>query len=146
MPFLTSARIMTSSLLALVMLLLTIVPAPLAAQPLRNVRGIHTLAASRSAIDDQLTWARTLVGPNGYVTQPFQDIDSTTAGPSADAVYFVQQAYARDLDPILVLQSRYVNRDGCNPTEYVGWLKPTPDEDGRYLTEADGYRRFVAGL
>jgi len=133
-------------LLLMLVLSLAVPPAPLAAQATRNVRGIHTLAASRSAIDDQLAWAQHLVGQGGAVTQPFLGINSATIGPSADAVYFVEQAYARDLDPILVLEGRFVNRDGCNPTEYVGWLKPTPDPDGAYLAEAEGYRRFVAGL
>src|SRR5256885_1949388 len=97
----------------------------------RNVRGIHTLAANRAAIDDQLAWAQHLVGAGGYVTQPFLGIDSSTTGPSPDAVYFVEQAYAFGLDPILILQGRFVNHDGCNGTGYVGWLKPTPDDDGR---------------
>jgi hypothetical protein len=125
-----------------------LVPAMVRAQvPQRNIFGIHTLAASRQAIDDQLTWAHTLVGAGGYVTQPFLGINADTQGPSDDAVYFVEQAYARELDPILVLQGRYVNRDGCNATGYVGWLPPTPDEDGAsYRREAEGYARFVAGL
>ncbi len=122
-------------------------PPALAQLAARNIRGIHTLAASRQAIDDQLTWARTLVGGGGYVTQPFLGINADTPGPSADAVYFVEQAYARQLDPILVLQGQYVNRDGCNTTGYVGWLRPTPDDDGAsYRREAEGYARFVAGL
>src|SRR5437660_1541444 len=101
------------ALSALAVLLLITTPRPQAGQasPLgRNVRGIHTLAASRSAIDDQLTWARRLVGAGGYVTQPFLSIDGTTTGPPSDAVYYVEQAYARELDPILVLQGRFVNR------------------------------------
>jgi hypothetical protein len=124
------------------------VPPPTQAQlSERNVRGIHTLAASRRDIDAQLTWARTLVGEGGYVTQPFLDIDATTTEPSQDAVYYVEQAYARSLDPILVLQGRYVNRDGCNSTGYVGWLAPMPDTGvGSYLGEAAGLARFVAGL
>lgn len=113
----------------------------------RNVRGIHTLAATRDAIDAQLRWAERLVGAGGHVTQPFLGINRATPGPSADAVYFVEQAYTRQLDPILVLQSRYVNRDGCNPSGYVGWLKPEPDDGGlTYHAEAEAYRRFVAGL
>ena len=116
----------------------------------RNVRGIHTLAASRSAIDAQLSWAANLVGPGGYVTQPFLGIDAQTTGPSPDAGYYLEQAYARQLDPILVLQGRYVNRDGCNASGYVGWVAPVPDSPespgSSYQQEAEGYRRFVAGL
>src|SRR5438034_8881022 len=113
------------ALSALAMLLLITTPTSFAAlEPPagRNLRGIHTLAANRAAIDDQLTWARSLVGAGGYVTQPFLGIDAATTGPSADAVYFVEQAYAHDLTPILVMQGRFVNRDGCNVTGYVGWL------------------------
>jgi hypothetical protein len=121
----------------------------------RNVRGIHTLAASRAAIDAQLQWAEQLIGPGGAVTQPFLGIVAQTREATADAVAYVEQAYARQLDPILVLQGRYVNRDGCNATGYVGWLAPIPDdadgpdgpaEPSGYLQEAEGYRRFVAGL
>ncbi|HZO32256.1 MAG TPA: carboxypeptidase regulatory-like domain-containing protein [Chloroflexota bacterium] len=136
--------------IALVALLLLLAPAPRAGaaqQTERNIKGIHTLAASRRDVDQQLTWARSLVGPGGYVTQPFLGIDATTAGPSPDATYYVEQAYARDLNPILVLQGRFVNRDGCNSTGYVGWLAPTPDgPEGGYLGEARGYAAFVAGL
>lgn len=131
------------------------VTAPSQAQPAaRNIRGIHTLAASRRVMDDQLAWASSLVGAGGHVTQPFLGLGAATEGPSPDAVYFVEQAYARGLDPILVLEGRFVNRDGCNPTEYVGWLKPArdPTDDGSrvtsgsYRAEAEGYRRFIAGL
>ncbi|MCC7368390.1 MAG: carboxypeptidase regulatory-like domain-containing protein [Chloroflexi bacterium] len=116
-------------------------------QGARNVRGIHTLAASRQAIDDQLTWASGLAGVGGHVTQPFLGIGAETTGPSADALAYVEGAYARGLNPILVLQGQYVNRDGCNATGYVGWRAPTPDSDGgRYTREAAGYARFVAGL
>jgi Carboxypeptidase regulatory-like domain len=115
-----------------------------------NVRGIHTLADSRSSIDDQLTWARSLVGAGGHVTQPFFGLDRTTQGPTPDAEYFVEQAYARGLDPILVLQGHFADRTGCNASGFVGWLKPAPDapdEPGAsYAAEAAGYRRFVAGL
>ena len=87
-------------------LLLVIAPASLAEQAAtagRNVLGIHTLADSRSAIDAQLTWARSLVGVDGHVTQPFFGLDEGTQGPAPDAEYFVEQAYTRSLDPILVL-------------------------------------------
>jgi hypothetical protein len=146
-------------LLAILVVLVSLlgpVVAPGGAQRLeRNVRGIHTLAASRRDIDAQLTWARSLVGPGGHVTQPFLGISGGTAGPMADAVYYVEQAYARELDPILVLQGRFVNRDGCNTMGYVGWLQPVPDvvetsypvnAERAYLSEAAGYARFVAGL
>ncbi|MGE3272103.1 MAG: carboxypeptidase-like regulatory domain-containing protein, partial [Chloroflexota bacterium] len=113
----------------------------------RNLRGIHTLAASRKAMDDQLAWAEALVGPGGHVTQPILGLGAGTAGPSDDAIYYVEQAYRRRLDPILVLQSRYVNRDGCNATGYVGWLPPSPDAGGTsYQAEAEAYARVVAGL
>lgn len=145
----STKRILT----VLLALLLVTVPAPRvggAQQAERNVRqikGIHTLAASRRDMDAQLTWARALVGAGGYVTQPFLGIDAATAGPSPDATYFVEQAYARELDPILVLQGRFVNRDGCNSSGYVGWLAPTPDDPGGgYAGEARGYAAFVAGL
>jgi len=113
----------------------------------RTIRGIHTLAASRRDMDAQLAWASALIGPGGYVTQPFLGIDAATSGPSPDATYFVEQAYARRLDPILVLQGRFVNKDGCNATGYVGWLAPTPDgPEGGYQGEARGYAAFVTGL
>ena len=118
-----------------------------AEQPARNVRGIHTLAATSQAITDQLTWASAMVGAGGHVTQPFLGIDAATQAPTSDAVAYVEGAYARQLDPILVLQGRYVNRDGCNASGFVGWLAPIPDEEGgRYRREAAGYARFVAGL
>ena len=111
------------------------------------MRGIHTLAANRQAIHDQLAWADAIIGAGGHVTQPFLNIDAATTGPTPDAVAYVEGAYARQLDPILVLQGRYVNRDGCNSTGYVGWLAPIPDDaGGRYQREAAGYARFVAGL
>ena len=147
----TGAGVPTRLSLAIIIVLTTLlIPAPGVggAQPAaRNVKGIHTLAASRRDIDQQLTWARTLVGRGGYVTQPFLGIDASTQGPGPDATYFVEQAYARELDPILVLQGRFVNRDGCNSSGYVGWLAPTPDGPaGGYLGEARGYAAFVAGL
>jgi hypothetical protein len=134
---------------AVAALLVALLPATRlsAEQPPRNVRGIHTLAATRDAINDQLSWASAMVGAGGHVTQPFLGIDAATLGPTADAIAYVEGAYARQLDPILVLQGRYVNRDGCNATGYVGWLAPIPDESGgRYQREAAGYARFVAGL
>jgi hypothetical protein len=153
------------SLTMLAVLLLVLGPAPtvgvaqsggVARSGPRNVRGIHTLAASSKAIDEQLRWAANLVGPGGAVTQPFLGIDAQTAGPSSDAVAYVEQAYEHQLDPILVLQGRYVNRDGCNASGYVGWLAPVPDgpaspanadgQGGTYRQEAEGYRRFVEGL
>src|SRR6201986_2117690 len=66
-----------------------------------NVRGIHTLAASRDDIDAQLSWAQQLVGPGGFVTQPFLGLDGQTSGPTPDALVYVEQAYERQLDPIL---------------------------------------------
>ena len=130
-----------------ILLPLVFTPRSEAAQTPRNVRGIHTLAASRAAIDDQLSWAQHLVRPNGHVTQPFLGIGIETAGPQPDAVYYLEQAYERQLDPILVLQGRFVNRDGCNSTGYVGWLAPVPDGPaGTYQQEAEAYRRFVEGL
>jgi hypothetical protein len=112
-----------------------------------NIRGIHTLAADRQAAMDQLSWASALVGSGGHVTQPFLDVGADTAGPTADAVAYVKEAYARQLDPILVLQGRFLNRDGCNASGYVGWLAPAPDPGtDRYFAEAAGYARFVAGL
>ena len=144
MPTVRTRTILTVLVVAL---LAVLPPATGAQQPPRSVRGIHTLAASRDAIDAQLAWASRLVGPGGTVTQPFLGIDRDTMGPSSDAVYYVEQAYTHGLDPILVLQGRYVNRDGCNDTGYVGWLKPTPDPDSSsYQGEAEGYRRFVEGL
>lgn len=145
---LTRRHVMTAMLVLLGAASLPARTASHAAAPAAaNIRGIHTLAASRPAIDDQLAWARALVGAGGFVTQPFLGIGPDTAAPSADAVYFVEQAYARDLTPILVLQGRYLNRDGCNVDGYVGWLAPTPDADGLgFGAEAAGYARFVAGL
>ncbi len=113
----------------------------------RNVRGIHTLADSPSTADAQLTWARSLVGADGHVTQPFSGIDSTTLGPTPTAAYFVEQAYARGLDPILVLQGHFTSRSGCDPSGPEGWRQPTPDvSGGSYTAVAEGYRRFVAEL
>ena len=116
----------------------------------RNVRGIHTLADSPSATDAHLTWARILVGADGHVTQPFFGIDRHTQGASPEAEYFVEQAYARELHPILVLEGHFANRTGCDSSGNEGWLKPTPDAPddigGPYTAEAEGYRRFVAGL
>jgi len=142
-----------SWLTALAVLILLFTPSShsgQAATASRNVRGIHTLADSRSAIDAQLTWARHLVGADGHVTQPFFGLDGGTPGPTPEAEYFVEQAYARDLDPILVLEGHFANRTGCNASGFEGWLKPMPDppgpDGGSYAAEAEGYRRFVAGL
>jgi hypothetical protein len=126
-------------------------PAPIGAQSQRGIRGIHTLAReSRTEIDTHLTWAALLVGPGGYVTQPFAAIDRGTPGPSAEAVYFVEQAYARDLIPIIRMQGAFRNQTGCEPSPERGWLRPEPDDPmawpPTYAAEAEGYLRFVAGL
>ena len=145
-------RVTLAFLLYLTVFLLLIAPSSRGqvATAAQNVRGIHTLADSRSATDAQLTWARSLVGANGHVTQPFFGLDSGTQGPSPEAEYFVEQAYARDLDPILVLEGHFAGRTGCNASGFEGWLKPTPDSpgspDASYTAVAEGYRRFVVGL
>jgi hypothetical protein len=140
-------------LITLVVLLLLIGPSSAwgqAAIAPRNMRGIHMLADSPSTIEAQLTWARSLVGAGGHVTQPFFGLDGGTAGPGPEAEYFVARAYAHGLDPILVLEGHFASQTGCNASGFEGWLKPTPDHpDGSslsYAVEADGYRRFVAGL
>jgi hypothetical protein len=136
------------SLLAALLLLAATSPASATAP--RNIRGIHTLARESSEeIERQLTWALPIVGPGGYVTQPFSSVGRDSDGPSMAAVEFVEQAYARELYPIVRLQGAHASATGCNPLPYSGWLAPEADDDGEllsYLAEAEGYKRFVEGL
>jgi Carboxypeptidase regulatory-like domain len=115
-----------------------------------NVRGIHTLVGQSAAEQArQLGWARHLVSEGGYVAQPFSPVDRSTAGPSDQAVAFVERAYALGLNPIITLQGAFANQTGCDPSPRGGWERPVPDEPNegnRYHAEAGGYRDFVAGL
>lgn len=103
-----------------------------------NPYGIHTL------MNDCLTGpalpleaARQLIGNGGYVTQLFYGIDTSSLGPSDCAVSFVNEAYARNLIPILRLQGHSLN--GI-------WQAPNPGPNGDYTEIAQAFARYVAGL
>jgi hypothetical protein len=134
--------------------LLALLPVPYprsATSASRNVQGIHVLTPdSLEGTRTQLGWARLLVGPGGYVTQPFSVGRTAEEPPLQSAGPFVEQAYAGGLNPILMLQSEFANRTACNESGVEGWLKPAPDppgaSDAGYSQAAEAYQRFVAAL
>ena len=122
-----------------------------AAEPAHNVRGIHMLApASPEEAATHLGWAQLLVGNEGYVTQPYSAVSAASAGPTPEAVHFVERAYALGLTPIVKLQGSFSNQTGCDPSPQEGWSRPVLDQPAsagqRYRAESAGYRTFVAGL
>lgn len=103
-----------------------------------NPYGIHTLMNDcQTAPALPLEAAKQLVGNGGYVTQLFYGIDASTTGPSDCAVSFVNEAYARNLIPILRLQGYSLN--GI-------WQAPNPGPNGDYAEIAQAFARYVAGL
>ncbi len=109
---------------------------PAAGITAHNPYGIHTLMHDCQP-GLHLDGAKTLVGNGGYVKQMFYGLDTATTGPSDCAVNFVNEAYARNLIPILRLQGHFVN--GV-------WQKPSAGPDGDYSEIAQAYARYVAGL
>jgi hypothetical protein len=101
-----------------------------------NPYGIHTLMHDCSA-GLHLDGAKTLIGNGGYVKQIFYGIDTSTTGPSDCAVNFVNEAYSRNLIPIIRLQGHFVN--GM-------WQAPNPGPDGDYSEIAQAFARYVSGL
>lgn len=111
---------------------------PAAGIKVHNPYGIHTLMESCDGIPAlHLEGAKMLTGNGGYVTQLFYPIDLATTGPSQCAINFVQEAYARNLIPILRLQGHRLN--GV-------WQAPSPGPGGNYTEIAQAYARYVAGL
>jgi len=111
---------------------------PAAGIQVHNPFGIHTMLDSCNGIPAlHLEGAKTLVGNGGYITQLFYPVDTQTSGPSQCAINFVQEAYARNLIPILRLQGHRVN--GI-------WQAPTPGPNGNYAEIARAYANYVAGL
>jgi|GEM_PF-5978364 len=111
---------------------------PAAGIKVHNPYGIHTLMESCDGIPAlHLDGAKILAGNGGYVTQLFYPIDTTTTGPSECAINFVQEAYARNLIPIIRLQGQRIN--GI-------WQAPSPGPSGNYTEIAQAYTRYVAGL
>lgn len=111
---------------------------PVAGVTAHNPFGIHTLMDSCSTPPGlHLDGAKTLVGSGGYVTQLFYPITTTTTGPSDCAINFVQEAYSRNLIPILRLQG--ARQNGI-------WQAPDPGPNGDYAETARAYANFVAGL
>ncbi|MBC7265260.1 MAG: DUF11 domain-containing protein [Chloroflexi bacterium] len=102
--------------------------------------GIHTFVhdrCERNYIKYQLDKALQLAGPNSYVKQLFYWITPQTTGPQSCWVDFVNEAYNRNLIPIVRLQ-------GTHGGPY--WNKPEPDAPGDYTSIAQAYRRVVEGL
>ena len=138
--------------LGLLTLVLAAPQPPSATADERNVYGIQTLVPPDSTAQTakHLAWARALVGPGGHVTQPFYPVGQSSQNATAEAVAFVEQAYALGLHPIVRLQGDYANGTGCDPNRPVGWQRPIPDVEGAapptYSREAAGFARFVAEL
>lgn len=102
--------------------------------------GIHTFVhdrCERNYIKYQLDKSLQLAGPNSYVKQLFYWITPQTTGPQSCWVDFVNEAYNRNLIPIVRLQ-------GTHGGPY--WNKPEPDAPGDYTSIAQAYRRVVEGL
>ncbi len=111
---------------------------PAAGIQVHNPYGIHTLMDSCDGIPAlHLEGAKTLVGNGGYITQLFYPIDTGTTGPSQCAINFINEAYARNLMPIIRLQGHRVN--GI-------WQAPNPGPDGNYSEIAQAYANYVSGL
>ncbi len=111
---------------------------PAAGITAHNPFGIHTMMDSCSTAPAlHLEGAKTLIGSGGYVTQLFYPVITTTTGPSQCAINFVQEAYARNLIPILRLQGARVGDI---------WQAPPPGPNNDYAEIAQAYARFVAGL
>lgn len=111
---------------------------PAAGIQVHNPYGIHTLmndCLETPAL--HLEGAKTLAGNGGYVTQLFYGINIGATGPDNCAVSFVEEAYARNLIPILRLQGNTVN--GV-------WQAPNPGPKGDYAEIAQAFARYVAGL
>jgi uncharacterized repeat protein (TIGR01451 family) len=105
-----------------------------------NHYGVHTFIqdlCTESYVDLQLDKALELVGVGGYVTQLLYPVTEATLGPNPCWVYFVDEAYNRQLIPVVRLQG-----------EWGGdfWLKPEPDSPGDYASLAKAYKRVVKGL
>jgi len=111
---------------------------PAAGITAHNLFGIHTMMDSCSTAPAlHLEGAKTLIGSGGYVTQLFYPVITTTTGPSQCAINFVQEAYARNLIPILRLEGMRVGNI---------WQAPDPGPNNDYAEIAQAYARFVAGL
>jgi len=109
---------------------------PAAGITAHNPYGIHTLMHDcQSGL--HLDGAKTLIGNGGYVKQIFYGIDTSTTGPSDCAISFVNEAYARNLIPIIRLEGHFVN--GV-------WQAPDPGPDGDYSEIAQAFARYVSGL
>lgn len=111
---------------------------PAAGVEVRNPFGIHTMMDSCDGIPAlHLEGAKALVGNGGFITQLFYPIDTATTGPSQCAINFLQEAYARNLTPILRLQGHRAN--GI-------WQAPDPGPNGDYAEIAQAFANYVAGL
>jgi len=102
--------------------------------------GIHTFVQRRTDSDHlnyQLDRARDLMGQGAFVTQLFDWIETSWAGPQDWMRDFVARAYDRDLNPIIRLA-------GGKGTEF--WYKPKPGADGHYTAWVQAFRRVVEQL
>ncbi len=131
--------------LAAVVLLLT-TTSPVSGQTETNGTNIycmHTFIHDFDTLENirkQLDWAKAIVGDNGYVVELFYPITKDTTGPKQSWIDFVNEAYARNLDPIIRFQG---TRTGDT------WDKPEPDSPrpgAGYTQIADAWKRVVEGL
>ncbi|MFH1927072.1 MAG: SMP-30/gluconolactonase/LRE family protein [Chloroflexota bacterium] len=102
--------------------------------------GMHTFIqdkCKKGYIEYQLDRVRELMGPGAYVKQLFYYITPEMTAPLSCWVDFVNEAYDRDLIPIVRLQ-------GVHGGQY--WVKPAPDSPGDYTSIASVYRRIVEDL
>jgi uncharacterized repeat protein (TIGR01451 family) len=102
--------------------------------------GMHTFVQDKcetNYIRYQLDRVRELMGPGAHVKQLFYGITTSTSGPNACWVEFVNGCYDRGLIPIVRLQGPF---DGAN------WVKPPAASPGDYTDIAAAHARVVNGL
>ncbi len=105
-----------------------------------NHFGMHTFIQDACNDEDmsfQLDQTLQLASFGGWVKQMFYKITAATPGPLGCWIDFVNDAYDRDLKPVIRLGG--TNNNGV-------WDKPVPDSPGNYSSIAAAYRRVVAGL
>lgn len=98
--------------------------------------GMHTFVQDKwSDTAYQLDRVRELMGPGAYVKQLCYRITTTTPGPEAAWVSFVNGCYDRGLVPVIRLAGVYDGGPGH-------WVKPSRPYSGM----AEAFKRVVAGL
>lgn len=110
---------------------------PTANAELNNIFGAHLLASSEDRINQQIQWAKHLVGPRGYVKNLFTGIDAQRREAKPEWIHFVKSAYEANLIPICRLAGHHNGRF---------WEKPMSDGGLDYTSMANAIRDIVKGL